>query len=380
MTAQRENTDLNQDRETLLGIRDVLDRNQSLDWSMRIPVDRWVGVTVSRARVTELRLERKQLSGTVPADLARLSHLKRLILRGNGLQGVIAPELGNLNLLCDLSLDGNSLEGTIPDSLGTLFNLRRLFLGNNLLRGEIPSSLGNLSKLEKMSLIGNQLTGTIPPSLGRLSNIRLLSLGRNQLHGCIPQELGNLERLEVLSLRKNLLTGAIPNSLGHLANLRGLSIGDNRFSGDIPDEVRNLPYLKTLSIKDYRSKVSKSSRKSRVQVNVPGSTPQEPPTRPRASREETATKFFTYILKLEGGVYYVGQTRELRERLMEHRDGLVKTTSGKNPKLVWFTTVSSRKQSLALESELSRVYKSNPREIRRIVRSFQDLVEQLDYS
>ncbi len=92
-----------------------------------------------------------------------------------------------------------------------------------------------------------------------------------------------------------------------------------------------------------------------------------------------ATKeFYVYILKLDGGKFYAGQTREIRERLMEHRDGTTMSTAGKNPKLVWFTTVSTRDQATELEVELKRLCDKNPREIRRRVRRFQDIVTDLD--
>ena len=92
-----------------------------------------------------------------------------------------------------------------------------------------------------------------------------------------------------------------------------------------------------------------------------------------------ADRFFAYVLKLEEGHFYAGQTRELRERLSEHRDGKVKSTAGKNPKLVWFTTVDSRESATALEVELKKLVDSNPREIRRMVLSYQDLVRELDF-
>ncbi len=70
---------------------------------------------------------------------------------------------------------GNGLSGEIPAELGRLSNLRRLYLGDNQLTGTIPSELGNLSKLEFLALEDNQLTGTIPAELGRLSNLTYLS-------------------------------------------------------------------------------------------------------------------------------------------------------------------------------------------------------------
>ena len=92
-----------------------------------------------------------------------------------------------------------------------------------------------------------------------------------------------------------------------------------------------------------------------------------------------AAEFYVYILKLNDARFYAGQTRELRERLMEHRDGTTKSTAGKEPKLVWFSTVSTRKQATELEVELKKLCDRNPREIRRWVLKFQDLVEELEF-
>ena len=92
-----------------------------------------------------------------------------------------------------------------------------------------------------------------------------------------------------------------------------------------------------------------------------------------------ATEFYVYVLKLEGGAFYAGQTRELRERLTEHRDGTVASTADKNPRLVWFTIVPSREDATELEVELKKLVDSNPREVRRLVVGFQDLVRELDF-
>lgn len=97
-------------------------------------------------------------------------------------------------------------------------------------------------------------------------------------------------------------------------------------------------------------------------------------------RDATADRFFVHILKFANGAFYAGQTRELRERLSEHRDGRAKTTAGQNPKLVWFGIVKSREAATAMEVELKKLIDSNPREIRRMIISFQDLVKELDYT
>ena len=88
--------------------------------------------------------------------------------------------------------------------------------------------------------------------------------------------------------------------------------------------------------------------------------------------------FFIYVLKLDGGEFYAGHTRELRERLSEHRDGKTKSTAGKNPRLVWFDTVDTREEAAEGEAYLKRLIDKNEREVRRMVTEFLDLIREVD--
>ena len=93
-----------------------------------------------------------------------------------------------------------------------------------------------------------------------------------------------------------------------------------------------------------------------------------------------ATAFYVYVLKLNDGRLYAGQTRELRERLMEHQDGLTKSTARRDPKLVWFTTVDTRETAAALEVSVKKLCDRNPREVRRWIIEFKGLVDLLDFT
>ena len=120
--------------------------------------------------------------------------------------------------------------------------------------------------------------------------------------------------------------------------------------------------------------------------------PRKPASRPKytwykeeyspawAKGDKTAPYFFVYILKLSDGTFYAGQTRELRERLMEHRDNQVSSTKSRNPKLVWFATIPSRNAATKLEAELKKLIATNPREVRRMITTLKDYVKELDYS
>jgi len=91
-------------------------------------------------------------------------------------------------------------------------------------------------------------------------------------------------------------------------------------------------------------------------------------------------RFYAYILKLDGvKPFYIGNTRELRERLSEHLDGTTASTKGLNPRLQYFEILSTREEAEKREAELKKLVESNEREIRRIIIRFRDLINELNY-
>jgi predicted GIY-YIG superfamily endonuclease len=94
--------------------------------------------------------------------------------------------------------------------------------------------------------------------------------------------------------------------------------------------------------------------------------------------DEGADRFFAYILKLDDGSFYVGQTRELRERMSEHRDGKQSSTAGRDPRLQYFEVLSTRESAEQGEVELKKIRDTNPRQIRRMIITFQDLLREVD--
>ncbi len=91
-----------------------------------------------------------------------------------------------------------------------------------------------------------------------------------------------------------------------------------------------------------------------------------------------ADTFYAYLLKLKDGTFYPGQTRDLQARLMEHKDGRVKMTAGCRPRLVWFTQLSSREEAALTEVELKLMVNQNPREVRKLVVNFRNLLSEVD--
>ena len=98
-----------------------------------------------------------------------------------------------------------------------------------------------------------------------------------------------------------------------------------------------------------------------------------------AKGDEGVDAFYVYILKFDDGVYYVGQTRDLRKRMIKHRDGFTVSTAGKHPKLQYFEVVPTRETAMIRESEINKIRKKNDREILRMIECFNDLIRELEF-
>ena len=146
----------------------------SFNWLSDAPLDDWYGVATELGNVTEL------------------------VLRYNGLDGPLPPELGKLANLAVLNLTYNDISGPIPPELGNLVNLEVLDLGANQLSGPLPPELGNPGRLRVLSLHTNQMTGPVPAELGRMSRLQEFTLSYNEeMQGPLPSELTSLRHLDV---------------------------------------------------------------------------------------------------------------------------------------------------------------------------------------
>ena len=137
--------------------------------------------------ITELYLNGQQLTGSIPADIEKLTSLTYLNLSEN-----------------------YYLTGSIPDDIGKLTSLRDLDLSSTKLTGSIPADIGNLTSLTSLILSRNQLTGSIPDDIGKLINLTNLYLSSNELTGSIPADIVNLTSLTNLYLSENKLRGPAP--------------------------------------------------------------------------------------------------------------------------------------------------------------------------
>ncbi|KAI3520226.1 hypothetical protein L1887_09515 [Cichorium endivia] len=93
-------------------------------------------------KVISVKLSNKNMTGSIPLDLTKLTGLEELWLDGNALTGQILDFTGCPNLKI-IHLENNRLTGNLPSSLADLPNLSKLYVQNNLLSGSVPLRLRN---------------------------------------------------------------------------------------------------------------------------------------------------------------------------------------------------------------------------------------------
>ena len=202
-------------------------------WRVDAGPEEWHGVTMDRGRVVKLELIEMGLNGAVPAEIGRLSALRKLHLGFNQLTSVPA-EIGQLTALAELSLRFNQLT-SLPAEIWQLTSLEGLDLSDNQLTS-VPAEIGQLISLERLYLSENHLT-SLPAGIGQLTALRELGLHNNQLTS-LPAEIGQLGSLERLYVSGNQLT-SVPAEFGQLASLRFLWLDDNQLT-TLPAAIREL--------------------------------------------------------------------------------------------------------------------------------------------
>ena len=130
-------------------------------------------------------------------------------------------------------------------------------------------------------------------------------------------------------------------------------------------------------------------RRGEASTRTATSKEAKPPQKQRRYRKEhkpewekndsVANRFYVYILQLDDGSFYAGHSRDLRARMWEHKDGQTKSTAGRSPRLQWFEIVSSRDEAASQEVDLKKLIDKNPREVRKLVIEFKDLISELEF-
>lgn len=84
-------------------------------------------------------------------------------------EGVACNEHGKVT---NISLQGKGLSGSVPPAISGLRSLTGLYLHYNSLNGEIPREISNLTELVDLYLNVNNITGNIPAEIGNMGNLQ----------------------------------------------------------------------------------------------------------------------------------------------------------------------------------------------------------------
>jgi hypothetical protein len=187
------------------------------------------------------------ITGTLPAEISRLSELRIFSLVLNSLSGTLPPEYSSLDHLTDLLLQENLLTGSFPDSYRNLGVLKVLGLGNNKFTGTIPETYQDMTAIEQFYVRENQLTGSIPPTFfTELNQVVFFDVSFNLLEGTLPTFSSKNSRLEQFRCSNNQFVGA--PKMNFLTDLRTLDLSWNRFNGTMPGnsnkDLIDLKYLR----------------------------------------------------------------------------------------------------------------------------------------
>ncbi|KAK8678635.1 hypothetical protein V6N13_144130 [Hibiscus sabdariffa] len=172
----------------------------------------WKGVTCSGQRVTEIKLSKLRLSGSVGYNFQSLTSLK------------------------ELDLSQNNLAGNIPYNIPQ--NLTRLNLAYNQFTGNIPYSINQMNSLQYLNLSHNQLQYQLNDMFGPLASLSTMDLSFNSLTDALPESFKNLTSMKSMYLQNNQFTGTI-DVLANLP-LDNLYISNNHFTGWIPDQLKSI--------------------------------------------------------------------------------------------------------------------------------------------
>ncbi|GAA0141720.1 hypothetical protein LIER_02799 [Lithospermum erythrorhizon] len=184
------NSEPTEDKQALLAFISKIAHSNRLQWNASDSACNWVGVIcdANQASVQYLRLPGVGLVGQIPPNtLGRLTELRVLSLRSNGLVGSIPSDFSNLKSLRSLYLQNNQFSGGFPPSIMELTRLTRLDISSNNLTGLIPFSVNNLTQLTGLFMENNGFTGTLPSI--NPAGLADFNVSNNQLNGSVPSSL-----------------------------------------------------------------------------------------------------------------------------------------------------------------------------------------------
>ncbi|CUG45132.1 GP46-like surface antigen, putative [Bodo saltans] len=211
--------------------------------------------------ITQLNFTSRNLTGTLPANLSKLTQLRDVIVYNNRLHGTIPTEYSrwgqsirsfslytnnftgtlpssfrNWTLVQVFDAHENQLSGTLPDEYSEWRNLTTLLLAQNRLTGTLPAKYSTWgSSIKYFEVENNNFNGSMPPDYSNFTNLTSFYVSDCGLSGTLPESYAQMTRLESLRCSSNQLTGTLPHSYGNQSNMIVFVVQNNSLTGTLPE-------------------------------------------------------------------------------------------------------------------------------------------------
>ncbi|KAM5559159.1 receptor like protein 23-like [Rosa sericea] len=198
----------------------------------------------NQSHLIKLDLSDNQIQGQIPNWIWIFDSLQEVNLSCNSLESLEAPLLNSTYVLSVVDLHSNQLQGHFPLFLRSSY----LDYSRNNFSSSIPTDIGDfIFTRSYLSLSSNNFHGAIPKSICNASG-KVLDLSNNSLSENIPQCLTQLHQLSVIDLKRNNLSGTIPDNFLNGCELQTLDLSNNKIQGQFPKSLVNCSKLEVLNI------------------------------------------------------------------------------------------------------------------------------------
>ena len=176
--------------------------------------------------------------------------LDTLDLHGNHLQ-IVPLGIRRLQHLTTLNLSKNKLGTENLNIITQIKSLRELRLANNALDGVLTPQVGNLEELEVLDISNNSITA-LPPNINENTKLRVLDVAGNKMSSLPFELLVSLPLIEIHAARNRLDGVLFPTDVPGLLDLKFLDVANNALTLIVGSGGLELPSLQSFNVTENR--------------------------------------------------------------------------------------------------------------------------------
>ena len=176
--------------------------------------------------------------------------LDTLDLHGNHLQ-MLPLGIRRLQHLTTLNLSKNKLRTENLNIITQIKTLRELRLADNALDGVLTPQVGNLEELEVLDISNNSITA-LPPNINKNTKLRILDVTGNKMSSLSFEQLVSLPLIEIHAARNRLGGVLFPTDFPGLLDLKLLDVANNALTSVVGSGDLELPSLQFFNVTENR--------------------------------------------------------------------------------------------------------------------------------